>query len=134
MASRALRLGKRLVFPPTMCGNNSAVQGKNSVVAWKLACVGRKERTGSMPTSISDDEKRVRCYLLKLASEEELDLIEETFLATSEHAELINDVERRLISDYVERRLSEQEKVAFERNYLVTNERREQLTIAQALS
>jgi hypothetical protein len=86
-----------------------------------------------MPTSISDDEKRVRCYLLKLASEEELDQIEETFLATSDHAELINDVERRLISDYVERRLSEQEKVAFERNYLVTNERREQLAIAQAL-
>jgi hypothetical protein len=47
---------------------------------------------------------------------------------------LLNDVERRLISDYVERRLSEQEKVAFERNYLVTNERREQLAIAQALS
>jgi hypothetical protein len=87
-----------------------------------------------MPTSINDDEKRVRCYLLKLASEEELDQIEETFLATSDHAELINDVERRLISDYVELGLSEQEKVAFEQNYLVTNERREHLAIAQALS
>jgi hypothetical protein len=64
MASRALRLGKKLVFPPTMCGNNSAVQGKNSVVAWKLARAGREERTGSMPISINDDEKRVRCYLL----------------------------------------------------------------------
>jgi hypothetical protein len=86
-----------------------------------------------MPTSINDDEKRVRCYLLRLASEEELDQIEETFLATSDHAELISDVERRLIADYVQRRLSDEEKRAFEQNYLVTNERQEQLAIAQAL-
>lgn len=86
-----------------------------------------------MPTSINDDEKRVRCYLLRLASEEELDQIEETFLATSDHAELISDAERRLIADYVQRRLSDEEKRAFEQNYLVTNERQEQLAIAQAL-
>lgn len=86
-----------------------------------------------MLTSINDDEKRVRCYLLRLASEEELDQIEETFLATSDHAELISDAERRLIADYVQRRLSDEEKRAFEQDYLVTNERREQVAIAQAL-
>jgi hypothetical protein len=87
-----------------------------------------------MPTSINDDEKRLRRYLLKLASEEELDRIEEIYLATSGHAEVISDAETRLVSDYVQGKLSGEEKQAFERNYLVTSERHEQLSIAQALS
>jgi hypothetical protein len=87
-----------------------------------------------MPTSINEYEKRLRSYLLKLASEEELDRIEETYLATSDHTQAISDAEARLVSDYVQGRLSEEEKQAFERNYPVTSERREQLAIAQALS
>jgi hypothetical protein len=86
-----------------------------------------------MPTSLNDDEKRLRRYLLKIAPEEELDRIEETYLATSGHAEVIGDAETRLVSDYVQGRLSGEEKQAFERNYLVTGERQEQLAVAQAL-
>ena len=63
-----------------------------------------------MPTSINDDEKRLRRYLLKLASEEELDRIEEIYLATSDHAELISDARTRLVSDYVQGRLSGRER------------------------
>jgi hypothetical protein len=98
-----------------------------------LALADWIERTGSMPISVNDDENRVRSYLLKLVSEEELDQIEEHFLATSDHSELIGDAEHRLISDYVQDRLSDEQRRAFERNYLVTSERREQLAIAQSL-
>jgi hypothetical protein len=86
-----------------------------------------------MPRFISDDESRVRSYLLKLASEEELDQIEDAFLSTSEHSALISDAENRLISDYVQGRLSAEEEEAFQRNYAVTAERREQLAIARSL-
>lgn len=86
-----------------------------------------------MPRFISDDESRVRSYLLKLASDEELDEIEEAFLSTSEHSALIHDAENRLISDYVQGRLSPEQEQAFERNYAVTSERREQLAIAQSI-
>jgi len=82
---------------------------------------------------VNDDENRVRSYLLKLVSDKELDQIEEDLLATSDHSELINDAEHRLISDYVQDRLPDEHRRAFERNYLVTGERREQLAIAQSL-
>jgi len=87
-----------------------------------------------MPRFISDHESRMRSYLLKLASEEELDQIEEAYLSTSEHSALITDAENRLISDYVQGRLSPEQEQAFERNFAVTNERREQLAIAQSVS
>jgi hypothetical protein len=86
-----------------------------------------------MPRFISDDESRVRSYLLKLASEEELDQIEDAFLSTSEHSALISDAENRLISDYVQGQLSAEQEEAFQRNYAVTAERREQLAIARSL-
>ena len=82
---------------------------------------------------MNDDEKRLRRYLLKRATEEELDRIEDAYLATSDHSELIGDVERHLVSDYVQERLSEQERQAFDRNYLVTAERQEQLGLARAI-
>ena len=55
--------------------------------------------------SMNDDEIRLRSYLLRLASEEEMDQIEDSFLAASKHSALITDVENRLISDYVQDRL-----------------------------
>ena len=86
-----------------------------------------------MPRFMNDDETLVSSYLLRLASEEEMDQIEEAFLSTSEHSALITDAESRLISDYVQGRLSVEQEEAFERNYAVTAERREQLAIARAL-
>jgi hypothetical protein len=84
--------------------------------------------------ALEDDEKRLRCYLLKLGSEDELDRVEERYLATSAYADLITDAEHRLISDYAQERLSEEERRAFEQNYLVTDDRREQLAIARTLA
>jgi len=86
-----------------------------------------------MPTSTNGDEERLRRYLLKLAPDDELDRIEDTYLATSEYEGVIGDVESRLVSDYVRGRLTEEEKEAFESNYLVTDERREEVAIAEAL-
>lgn len=86
-----------------------------------------------MPRFMSDDETLVRSYLLRLASEEEMDQIEEAFLSTSEHSALITDAENRLISDYVQGRLSVEQEEAFERNYAVTAERQEQLAVARSL-
>jgi hypothetical protein len=130
-AGRALRLGRRRASPRRMSGSTSAVPGMRFATVWALA--GRRERTGRMPGFITNDERRLRSYLLKLATDEELDQIEEVYLSTSEHAELIDDVENRLISDYVQGRLSEEEERAFTINYLVTPERREQVAIARAL-
>lgn len=87
-----------------------------------------------MQPPLTDDQKRVRSYLLRLASEEELDRIEEIFLATSGHADMIGDAERRLVSDYVQQRLSDEEIRAFESNFLVTPDRLEQVAIAEAMS
>ena len=87
-----------------------------------------------MQPPLTDDQKRVRSYLLRLAPEEELDRIEEAFLATSSHSDMIGDAERRLVSDYVQQRLSEQETRAFESNFLVTTDRLEQVAIAEAMS
>jgi hypothetical protein len=86
-----------------------------------------------MPASISADEKRLRSYFLKLVSEAELDQIEEAYLSTSEHAQLIEDAENRLVSDFVQGRLSDEEERAFTTTYLVTAARREQVAIARAL-
>ena len=86
-----------------------------------------------MPASMSDDEKRLRAYLLKLAPEEELDRIEEAYLSTSEYAGQISDAEDRLVSDFVQGRLSEEEARAFEAKYLVTEERQERVAIARAV-
>ena len=86
-----------------------------------------------MPTSANGDEERLRRYLLKLAPDDELDRIEDTYLATSDFEAVIVDAESRLVSDYVQRRLSQEERDAFERNFLVTNERREEVAIAEAL-
>lgn len=87
-----------------------------------------------MPTSTSGDEERLRRYLLKLAPDDELDRIEDAYLATSDYEGVIGDVESRLVSDYVQGRLTEDEKEAFEINYLVTGERREEVAVASALS
>jgi hypothetical protein len=95
--------------------------------------VDPSERTGDMPTSTNGDEERLRRYLLKLAPDDELDRIEDAYLATSEYEGVIGDVERRLVSDYVQGRLTQKEKEAFGNNYLVTDERREEVAIAEAL-
>lgn len=84
--------------------------------------------------SMNDDEVRLRSYLLRIASEEEMDQIEDSFLATSKHSALITDVENRLISDYVQDRLPQEQREAFDRNYLVTAERREHLAVARAVA
>lgn len=108
---------------------------------------------------MNDDEKRLRAYFLKLAPVErdadisedlplysrtggspyvgpfdEFDGIEDEYLSTSDHAELIEDVERQLVSDYAQGRLSPKERLAFELNYLVTVDRREEVGIARALA
>jgi len=75
----------------------------------------------------------LRLYLLKLVSEAELDQIEDAYLSTSEHVQLIEDAENRLVSDFVQGRLSDEEERAFTNNYLVTAARREQVAIARAL-
>jgi hypothetical protein len=87
-----------------------------------------------MQPPLTDDQKRVRSYLLRLAPEEELDRIEETYLATSGYSDMIGDAEQRLVSDYVQQRLSDEETRAFESNFLVTSDRLEQVAIAEAIS
>jgi hypothetical protein len=86
-----------------------------------------------MPAPTSDDEKRLRLYLLKLAPEDELDRIEESYLSTSEYEDQISDAENHLVSDYVHDRLSEEEERAFVTSYLVTPERREQVALSRVL-
>lgn len=77
-------------------------------------------------------ELRVRSYFLGLGSTEELDETEEICFSSSDYADLISDVEARLISDYAQDRLTALEKRAFEGNYLVIPERLEQVAIARA--
>ena len=77
-------------------------------------------------------ELRVRSYFLGLGSTEELDETEEMCLSSSDYADLIYDVEARLISDYAQDRLTALEKQAFEGNYLVIPERIEQVAISRA--
>ena len=88
-----------------------------------------------MPTSSTkSDHERLRRYFLKFAPDDELDGIEDTYFATSDHEGLITDVENQLISDYVQRRLTVNEENAFERNYMVTDERREEVAFVKAIA
>jgi len=94
----------------------------------------------------TEEEKRIRRYLLGQASEEDRRQVEESLFSdeaaiesfrlgaqTLDYAEAFRLLENELIADYARGALSESERKAFEQRFLSTPKRRERLAVAQAM-
>lgn len=84
-------------------------------------------------TSQSEIEAEVRGYLLGALSEDARRRVEERLMTEESFLEELAVAEGELIDDYVGERLSAAEREAFERHFLSTEERRQQLSFTQAL-
>jgi hypothetical protein len=72
-------------------------------------------------------------YLLGQLSEEEQARVEESYFADQSRFEQLELVERELIDSYVQRRLSDHDRQAFEQRFLQSPERRQRIAFARAL-
>lgn len=93
----------------------------------------------------TEEEKRIRRYLLGEASEEDCRQVEEAlfsdeavsesfrFDAPPDYSELFRLLENELIADYARGALSASEQALFEKHFLSTPKRRKRLAVAQAL-
>lgn len=81
----------------------------------------------------SDEEATMRSYLLGDLDEEHREPVEEQLLCDNDFAERLYDAQDHLIDDYVFGGLSEGERESFQKNFVLSKERRNKLLIAQAL-
>lgn len=79
------------------------------------------------------DQGRIRRYLLGGASPEERVDLENAYLADSTVFEELTEAENDLVDSYVRGELPEQDKKAFEQQYLASPQRRAQVQFASAL-
>jgi hypothetical protein len=84
-------------------------------------------------TSFSDIQDEIRKYLLGTLSEESCRGVEERLMTEEAFLEELTLAEGELIDDYVDGRLDKEERAGFERHFLSTEERREQLRFTRAL-
>src|ERR1700677_4303369 len=72
-------------------------------------------------------------YLLGQLTPAEADLVENHFAIDDAYFAVYEEVERALVRDYASGAMEAADAALFERNYLVTRDRRQQVTIVQAL-
>jgi methionine-rich copper-binding protein CopC len=82
----------------------------------------------------NEDQKRIRLYLLGKLADGEKEQIEQELLANDDLFEEILIVEEELSDEYVAGKLSGEERADFERHFLATPERQQNLRFAQALN
>ena len=81
----------------------------------------------------SAPDQMYRRFLLGLAAQDEERLVEEAVLTGDKDALFLETSEDELIDDYLSGEMSEDEKRAFETQFLTTEERRQRLTFTSAL-
>jgi hypothetical protein len=81
----------------------------------------------------SDEELKLRRYLLGDLDETMMDEVEVCLLRDSKYADRLSAAEDNLIDDYVFEALSEPERERFNTNFLVNDERRNKILIARAM-
>src|SRR5687767_11101504 len=81
-----------------------------------------------------DIEDEVRRYLLGTLAEESRRGVEERLMTEEAFLDELALAEGELVDDYVAGRLAEEERAAFERHFLSTDERRAQVRFARALT
>src|SRR5882724_5199 len=82
----------------------------------------------------NEDHNRIRLYLLGKLADSEKERIEQELLGNEDLFEEILIVEEELADDYVAGKLGRAERTDFEKHFLVTPERQQNLRFAQALS
>ncbi|MDX6500942.1 MAG: hypothetical protein QOG23_4202 [Blastocatellia bacterium] len=82
----------------------------------------------------NEDHNRIRRYLLGKLADSEKEQIEQELLANDDLFEEILIVEEELADEYVAGKLSREEQAAFEKHFLATPERQQNLRFAQALN
>lgn len=80
-----------------------------------------------------EEEALFRDYLLGSLNEEKEGQVEERLLVDDDFAERLSVAENNLIDDYVFAALLAGERESFEENFIITDERRKKLRLAQAL-
>lgn len=80
----------------------------------------------------TDEEQAVRYFLGEL-SENEQSAVEEHFFADEDYSRFLDAAENDLIDDYVCDKLDFRQKQNFERNFLISERRREEVRLAQIL-
>src|ERR1044072_1838145 len=85
-------------------------------------------------TLYSENNNELRQYLLGDLTEEARRRVEQRLLTEPDFLEELLAGEEELIDDYVGNELSDDERLKFERHFLCTKERRQQLSFARALS
>lgn len=78
-----------------------------------------------------EEENIIRRYLLNDATPEEQRLVEERLLEDDDYGGVLMLIESELTDDYANGALSERERRSFERNFLLTPQRRESLAVAR---
>ena len=81
----------------------------------------------------SDEEILLRNYLLGELDEETQEQVEEHLLCDASFAERLSAAEDNLIDDYVFAALPKSERQSFEKNFILTDERRQKILFAQTL-
>ncbi len=82
----------------------------------------------------NEDQNRIRRYLLGKLSDGDSEQIEQELLANDDLFEEILIVEEELADEYVAGKLGPEERADFERHFLATPERQQNLRFAQALN
>lgn len=78
-------------------------------------------------------EVELRKYLLGFLDATQTEEIEKNLVSDEEYFQEIQIVEAEIIQDFVDKKLNREEKKAFEENFIITDERREQINFARAL-
>jgi hypothetical protein len=130
-ASRALKKAAEAI----VAGEPGAAGG--AVERWSNGCTICSATCGgedySVPDITADDRTVLSGYLLGRLDETEADRVEDRFAGDDVYFNLYLEVERLLVRDYATGTMEPADAALFERNYLVTRERRQQVTIVRAL-
>lgn len=78
-------------------------------------------------------EVELRKYLLGILDAAQTEEIEKNLVSDEKYFQEIQIVEAEIIQDFVDKKLNQEEKKAFEENFIITKERREQINFARAL-
>ncbi len=81
----------------------------------------------------SDEQSKLRKYILKDISDEERSAIEERLLAEDEYFEEVLIAEENLIQDYADGKLDAADRERFEKHFLCSEEKRQKVKFARAL-
>jgi hypothetical protein len=81
----------------------------------------------------SNEEVLMRNYLLGVIDEAQQEQVEERLLSDDGFAERLSTAQDNLIDDYVFGALSESERESFDQNFILTDERRKKMLLAQTI-